>query len=108
MPIRLRRTRLPVDNSVDNYFQYFFTLRLVLAISTDIVLLMTHQHYQLDRNGDIVDINIFCSDFCHESWCKQTDSEYDGWNGCHETEHDVVCEYCDTIVKGYAETEVYA
>lgn len=48
-----------------------------------------------DSNGDTVDANCYCSDFC-----AQTDPLYQGWFGCVEAEYDTACVSCGTPIKG--------
>jgi|TARA_R100001086_G_scaffold175575_1_gene96716 hypothetical protein len=66
---------------------------------------MAHLHYINEYHGDIVDEVVFCSDFCHRSYCQEHDGlAYDGWNGCLEISVTVPCAYCDTPVEGIDDT----
>ena len=48
-----------------------------------------------DKNGDTVDANCYCSDFC-----AQTDPAYEGWFGCVEAAYDTACGACGQFIKG--------
>ena len=48
-----------------------------------------------DKNGDTVDANYYCSDFC-----AKADDNYNGWNGCHELERNDYCNNCCTEIVG--------
>jgi len=61
---------------------------------------MTSVHSVVDKNGDLIDLVYFCGDFCHQQWCKETDHPYDGWNGCHEIQHNETCADCGALIKG--------
>ena len=50
--------------------------------------------------GDLLDIVPFCSDYCHFWYCHENRIEYEGWNGCHEHDHDEVCAECGTVLPG--------
>lgn len=43
-----------------------------------------HTHHLCDDDGNLVDLVPFCSDWCHQEWCRVTGFAYGGWNGCHE------------------------
>ena len=51
---------------------------------------MCHVGYIEDDNGDLVELNYYCSDFCN----SQHNVNYDGWDGCHENQH---AEYCANV-----------
>lgn len=59
-----------------------------------------HLHLLEDDNGELVDYIKFCSDACHQFWCRENDSEYLGWSGCHEAEHTDWCEQCGVVLPG--------
>ena len=59
-------------------------------------------HLVEDEAGELVDVIPFCSDYCHRGYCAREGVEYNGWNGCHETEQDEVCAYCDEVIEGFA------
>ena len=50
-------------------------------------------HYlEVILDDDLVDLIPFCSDWCHQQYCRAHDVEYEGWNGCHEGSD--AAEYC--------------
>ena len=51
-----------------------------------------------DNNGDTIEANYYCSDFC-----AQTDDSYAGCYGSVETEHDTVCGCCRVKIVGLTE-----
>jgi hypothetical protein len=58
-----------------------------------------HEHIIEDENGNTVDSVRFCSDRCHHDWHQQTDTPYEGWNGCHEgSDANEYCAQCGVIV----------
>jgi hypothetical protein len=61
---------------------------------------MAHYHYIENTAGDLVDLKVYCSD-----WCNQQDSgpAYQGWNGCNELTITQPCENCEAEVKGLDE-----
>ena len=63
-----------------------------------------HIHFIEDKNGDVIDANYYCSNYCHET--KEQDN-YRGWNGCHEPHeyHDVTCNNCNKTIKGIEQWE---
>jgi hypothetical protein len=61
---------------------------------------MAHYYEVDDANGDLIDLVVFCSDWCHKSWCNQNNKTYGGWNGCHELEFSTECQFCETKVHG--------
>jgi hypothetical protein len=61
---------------------------------------MAHLGYIQDNQGDIIDLVIYCSDFCN----KIHNNNYEGWNGCHELRISQPCECCGLIVEGIEET----
>jgi hypothetical protein len=58
---------------------------------------MAHFVYVNDDNGDLVDLIVYCSDYC-----ARTDIAYDGWNGAHELEGCDECASCGDVLRGYA------
>jgi hypothetical protein len=54
-----------------------------------------HLHFIDDLDGNIIDVMEFCSDFCHQD---ALGVEYQGWNGCHEMQHDTTCQNCGEIL----------
>ena len=56
-----------------------------------------HLHFIEDGSGDLVDLLEFCSDFCHRDCMGE---EYQGWNGCHESEFDSACGWCGSKIHG--------
>jgi hypothetical protein len=51
-----------------------------------------HLVFLEDGNGDVVDANYYCSDFC-----ARTDDAYAGWNGSHPLmlEHPAMAYLCN-------------
>lgn len=47
-----------------------------------------------DTDGQLVDIDYFCSDYCHRDYCGRYKIPYEGWNGCNEVQGPVFCENC--------------
>ena len=56
-------------------------------------------HLQLieDLDGQLIDVIEFCSDFCHRD---ASGVEYQGWNGCNESEFNTVCQNCGAVIEG--------
>jgi hypothetical protein len=50
--------------------------------------------------GDLLDVIIFCSDYCHYWFCHENNVEYGGWNGCHELPYDDKCAECGAVIHG--------
>jgi hypothetical protein len=62
---------------------------------------MAHLHFIENQDGDVEDQLVFCSDFCHRSYCQEHDGlSYGGWNGCHEISTAEPCAYCEETVQG--------
>lgn len=61
---------------------------------------MAHFHRFEDDRGDLVEVYVFCSDFCHRCWCDMMGVPYGGWDGCHELEFDDLCVGCEDVVPG--------
>ena len=67
---------------------------------------MAHLHFIEDADGDVEDQVVFCSDWCHDTWCMRAgNADYDGWNGCHEIGDSEPCAECDEMVNGVNEEE---
>lgn len=56
---------------------------------------MAHIREIMDTQGDLIDLEYFCSDWCHQNYCDSNGYEYEGWNGCHEMEFTTPCQYCE-------------
>lgn len=58
---------------------------------------MAHFVLVEDSQGELIDLEVFCSDFC-----AQTSPAYAGWYGAQEIEFDTVCarEFCETVIAG--------
>ena len=61
---------------------------------------MAHLHFIEDTQGDVVDHQAFCSDYCNR---EKTGSDYQGWNGCNEISTTQPCENCGATVNGLDE-----
>lgn len=61
--------------------------------STD-TLTSAHLHYWEDEEGNTVDAEVFCSDFCHRDYLRMRGIRYGGWNGCHEVNAPQWCANC--------------
>jgi len=60
-------------------------------------------HYYMleDKTGDLVDLVPFCSDYCHQDYCRRTGKTYEGWNGCQEgSDYPQYCNQCGELVSG--------
>lgn len=59
-------------------------------------------HYLIKMWGDeMVDLVPFCSDWCHQSFCKANNLKYEGWNGAHEgADAAEFCSYCLEEIHG--------
>jgi hypothetical protein len=57
-------------------------------------LTSAHIYIHLSANGDAIDAEYFCSDWCHRSWCNDNGVAYEGWNGCHEVQAPQFCSGC--------------
>jgi hypothetical protein len=56
-----------------------------------------HIHTIDDDHGDLLDVVNLCSDSCHRAYAGD---DYNGWNGCHETEHPDYCASCGVVIPG--------
>ena len=54
-----------------------------------------HMRLIEDTDGNLIDADYFCSDFCHRDYCRQYKIPYEGWNGCHEVMAPIHCENCN-------------
>ena len=55
---------------------------------------MAHLTYIEDKDGDVVDVEVYCCDYC-----ARGSDYYSGWNGCHEISSSEPCVSCgDTVV----------
>ena len=54
---------------------------------------MAHIYELRNIDGELVDVVVFCSDFCHREWALLNSKNYQGWNGCHEV-NETNCERC--------------
>lgn len=61
---------------------------------------MAHYYEVNDKRGDLVDVLVFCSDWCHRNYCERGEVEYGGWNGCHELEFTTPCQECGEAIPG--------
>lgn len=57
-----------------------------------------HIHPIEAENGDLVDIVTFCSDWCHQQWCRDTGTAYEGWYGCMEMQSPSICASCESEI----------
>jgi len=53
-----------------------------------------------DSEGQLVDLVPFCSDWCHEQWCRDNGRAYEGWNGAHEHPYNDECDNCEAVIVG--------
>ena len=61
---------------------------------------MAHIQPIEDASGDIVDLSVYCSDYCHRE-----NPDYAGWYGCQEISTTTPCESCGEPVPGLDEGE---
>jgi hypothetical protein len=61
-----------------------------------------HAYIVEDDHGNMVDVIYFCSDACHQMFCRaHPDLPYRGWNGCHEGGDSVeFCAHCGVVAGG--------
>ena len=62
---------------------------------------MCHLGYVEDDNGNVVQLNYYCSDYCN----SEHNVNYAGWNGCHENHHAEYCGNCGTLIAPSYATE---
>ena len=67
-------------------------------MTTTYELTSAHLFLYEDEQGDVVDAEYFCSDWCHRQWCNDTGHEYAGWNGCHEVDAPRYCACCEAEI----------
>ena len=60
---------------------------------------MAHLELIEDKEGDLVGVVVYCSDFCHRDGAVL----YQGWNGCNEISTTEPCATCGAIVPGLDE-----
>ena len=58
---------------------------------------MTHVEHIEDTSGDLVDINYFCSAQCY-TLSTGGDAYGHAWPGGSETDYDVMCHHCGTLL----------
>ena len=63
---------------------------------------MAHIHIIEDKQGDMIDQKIYCSDSCNT---YDNQENYQGWNGCHESEFDSTCGLCGSKIHGFNNQE---
>ena len=61
---------------------------------------MAHLHCIEDDKGNLVDIDVFCSDFCNQEYTKEN---YQGWFGAMEISFNTPCLNCGKILFGVNE-----
>jgi hypothetical protein len=61
-----------------------------------------HEHYTYADNGDTVDAFSLCSDSCNQEYAGD---DYEGWNGCHESEFTTWCVNCGVVIPGESACE---
>jgi len=59
---------------------------------------MAHLTFIEDKDGDVVDQEVYCSDYC-----ARTSKLYNGWNGCAEITTSEPCAKCGEMVTGLDE-----
>jgi hypothetical protein len=64
---------------------------------------MANLHFIEDNYGDIVDVIVFCSDYCHREYSFTNSLDYGGWNGCNEISFSEPCAECGDMVSGLDE-----
>jgi hypothetical protein len=76
------------------------TIELLFYCLATIMIDMTHYYEINDREGQLVDLVPFCSDWCHEQWCRDNGRSYEGWNGAHEHPYNDECVNCEAVIVG--------
>ena len=56
---------------------------------------MAHLTFIEDKSGDIVDHEVYCSNYC-----AKHSKRYSGWNGCNEISTSEPCAECGEQVMG--------
>tara|TARA_R110002167_G_scaffold78185_1_gene216523 strand:+ start:760 stop:942 length:183 start_codon:yes stop_codon:yes gene_type:complete len=59
---------------------------------------MAHLTYIEDESGDVVDHEVYCSDYC-----ATHSKHYNRWNGCNEISTSQPCAECGEMVAGLDE-----
>lgn len=60
-----------------------------------------HYLFIEDKDGNLVDLIPFCSDYCHYNYCLEQGIEYSGWNGGYEgADYREYCAQCGTYAGG--------
>ena len=55
-------------------------------------------HYlEVVSGNELIDVIPFCSDWCHQQYCRAHDVKYEGWNGCQEGSDSA--EYCASCLE---------
>ncbi len=57
---------------------------------------MAHLQYIEDADGDLIDLEYFCSDSC----ARNGATNYQGWSGIHELEFTEWCKSCGVVIGG--------
>ena len=50
-----------------------------------------------EHNEDIIDLFVFCSDFCHRQYLAAHQIPYEGWYGCQEISEQP-CTNCSDLI----------
>jgi hypothetical protein len=60
---------------------------------------MAHLHLINDKNGQVIDQKVYCSDSCN---ILDNNQNYSGWNGCQEIDHSQKCDNknCNNVING--------
>jgi|15BtaG_2_1085339.scaffolds.fasta_scaffold26540_4 hypothetical protein len=64
---------------------------------------MAHLHLISNKNGQVIDQKIYCSDICN---LIDNGQNYNGWCGCNEIDYTQKCDNknCGNIVNGIEKT----
>ena len=57
---------------------------------------MANINLKEDKDGDLLEIEYFCSDYCADQ-----SPNYSGWYGCIEIYTPEICQTCETPLKYY-------
>ena len=61
----------------------------------------SHIHMIEDEIGDVTDLIYFCSDFCNQDYCDNSETyEYQGWYGGVEQSFNELCANCEEPLRG--------
>lgn len=55
-----------------------------------------------DTQGELIDLETYCSDFC-----AQSSPAYAGWYGAQEVEFNTECARCGALVRGTSGAYIY-